>query len=363
MLINRMEILANSYNFYIWRKISNILLKNIFEIFKKNKSSIANIITQNLSHNAEQKKRYYLVIIYKNNNPDIVASLSIDLLLYLKEKGFQENNSDTKLLNFILFKDMNIIEEENKGVKIEEEKANIITNENDVLDKVYEERINVNCNKIISMLKNPLEIIRDDYIYVKNMFSPIYNEIEKIKELFGYNNSNILINKLEKTIVDISVNIKEIILYYENYFLTNNIDFKNINKTLHDDNISQNVKNKLKEYSKIISVNNEIEGKLNFYKQLKDRFDKLNSSIKEKEIQVNKSINKIKDQIKKEAKLNSIDDIFKKYKSYLLQMISENIANEYKQYNEIFNEKNINNFSISQFYLFISTTLNIEKYQ
>ena len=301
--------------------------------------------------------------IYKNNKPDIVASLSSDFLFFLKEKGNEVNHFDEKLLNFILFNDMNIIEVEQKEEKIEEEKTNIIINEDDVFDKEYEGKVSFNYNEIISMLKNPLSFIKDDYIDMKILFTPIYRKIEKIKELVEYNNSSIDFKDLEEKVVNISLNIKEIILYFEDYFQTNNIDFKNIKKALVDDNISQNDKKKLKKYSEIICVNKKIEGKLKFYQQLKERITEINSSIKEKEIWINKSINKIKDEIKKVAKLISIDDAFKKYKSNLLQIIAEENENEYKQNKEIFNKENINNFSISQFYHLISTNLKKENCQ
>ena len=171
------------YNTEFKEKIRN------YEI--KYNSSNTNIITQNLSNSADKKRVYNLVAIYKNNSPDITASLSIDFLFYLKEKGNQVNHFDEKVLNFILFNDMNIVEVENKDVKIEEEKTNIIINEDDVLDKVYEGRINFDSNEIISMLKNPLKFMKDDYIDVKILFTPIYKEIEEIKKLVGYNNGDI----------------------------------------------------------------------------------------------------------------------------------------------------------------------------
>ena len=319
-----------------------------------------NIIIQNLSNAADEKKGYNLVTIYKDNKPDIIASLSSDFLFFLKEKGNQVNHFDEKVLNFILFNNMNII-----VVKIEEENTNIIINEddNDVFDKEYEGRINFGFNEIISMLKNPLSFIKDDYIDIKILFSPIYSKIEKIRELIGYNNSFNQIKDLKEKVVNISENIKEIILYFENYFRTNNIDYKNIKRALVDDNISQNDKKKLKEYSETIIAYKKIKGKLKFYQQLKDRITELNNSMKEKESQINKSITKIKDEIKKQAKLISIDDVFKEYKTNLSEIINEENENEYKQYNEIFNEENINNFSISQFYNFISTNLKKENYQ
>ena len=250
-LINGMKNLANLYNFNLWRKVSNMLLKNIFVILKNNKfefrqnpsNSIKNIlasnayknniyneqfelkikkyenkfnsynnniIIQNLSNAADEKKGYNLVTIYKDNKPDIIASLSSDFLFFLKEKGNQVNHFDEKVLNFILFNNMNII-----VVKIEEENTNIIINEddNDVFDKEYEGRINFDFNEIISMLKNPLSFIKDDYIDIKILFSPIYSKIEKIRELIGYNNSFNQIKDLKEKVVNISENIK--ILFYK----------------------------------------------------------------------------------------------------------------------------------------------------
>ena len=403
-LINGMKNLANPYNFNLWRKVSNMLLKNIFVILKNNKyelrqnkssaiknilisnayknnlyndkfkkkidkyesklnSSNNNTITQNISNAADKKRAYNLVTIYKNNKPDIIASLSSDFLFFLKENGNQVNHFDEKVLNFILFDDMNIIEIEKKEEIIEEEKTNIIINEEDVFDKKYEGKVNFNHNEIILMLKNPLAFIKDDYIDIKTLFTPIYSKLEEIKELIGYNNSYAQIKDLEEKVVSISLNIKQIMLYFEDYFKTNNIDFKNVKKALMDDNISQNDKKKLKEYSEIIPVNEKIEGKIKLYQKVKDSITELNSSLKEKEIRFNKIIKQIKDEIKKVAKLISIEDVFKKYKSNLLQIINEENENEYKQNKEIFNKENINNFSITQFYTFISMSLTKENDQ
>ena len=403
-LINGMKNLANPYNFNLWRKVSNMLLKNIFVILKNNKyelrqnkssaiknilisnayknnlyndkfkkkiakyesklnSSNNNTITQNISNAADKKRAYNLVTIYKNNKPDITASLSSDFLFFLKENGNQVNHFDEKVLNFILFDDMNIIEIEKKEEIIEEEKTNIIINEEDVFDKKYEGKVNFNHNEIILMLKNPVAFIKDDYIDIKTLFTPIYSKLEEIKELIGYNNSYVQIKDLEEKVVSISLNIKQIMLYFEDYFKTNNIDFKNVKKALMDDNISQNDKKKLKEYSEIIPVNEKIEGKIKLYQKVKDSITELNSSLKEKETRINKIIKQIKDEIKKVAKLISIEDVFKKYKSNLLQIINEENENEYKQNKEIFSEKNINNFSITQFYTFISMSLTKENDQ
>ena len=403
-LINGMKNLANPYNFNLWRKVSNMLLKNIFVILKNNKyelrqnkssaiknilisnayknnlyndkfkkkidkyesklnSSNNNTITQNISNAADKKRAYNLVTIYKNDKPDIIASLSSDFLFFLKENGNQVNHFDEKVLNFILFDDMNIIEIEKKEEIIEEEKTNIIINEEDVFDKKYEGKVNFNHNEIILMLKNPVAFIKDDYIDIKTLFTPIYSKLEEIKELIGYNNSYAQIKDLEEKVVSISLNIKQIMLYFEDYFKTNNIDFKNVKKALMDDNISQNDKKKLKEYSEIIPVNEKIEGKIKLYQKVKDRITELNNSLKEKEIRINQIIKQIKDEIKKVAKLISIEDVFKKYKSNLLQIINEENENEYKQNKAIFSEKNINNFSITQFYIFISMSLTKENDQ
>ena len=155
--------LSNPYNFNFWRKISNIILKNIFIILRDNKLTIVqnkdnsilkklekylndkklelninnkkynkykkgsknpvltnieeklkiyknalkpNKTIQNISQAADKERSYNLIVIYNKDKPDIIASLSIDFLFFLKEKGNQINHFDEKELNFLLFNEV-----------------------------------------------------------------------------------------------------------------------------------------------------------------------------------------------------------------------------------------------------------------
>ena len=191
--------LSNPYNLNFWRKISNIILKNIFIILRNNKliisqkkdylilaqlkrtfnnikaeqnnkddkvqnvynNKIKNIIdkyenelkptqnqntNQNISQAADKVRKFHLIVIYKNKeNPDITASLSTDFLFYLKERGNQIDHFDEKLLNYLLFSDLNIIEnDEIKQIKIEEEKN--ISISNSIKNKEEDKKIVTNNN-------------------------------------------------------------------------------------------------------------------------------------------------------------------------------------------------------------------------
>ena len=143
--------LSNPYNFNLWRKISNILLKNIFiilknkgftinqnkdktvyddlsEIIHKIKKPNYKIIKKlnkykncleeikqtsvlSLSPAADKKRVFNLITIEKDKTAEIKCSLSIDFLFFLKEKGNKFSHFDESLLNYLLFNDLNIIEE------------------------------------------------------------------------------------------------------------------------------------------------------------------------------------------------------------------------------------------------------------
>ena len=128
-LKNIIKNLSNPYNFNFWTKLTNIILKNIFIILKKNNftinqnkeqsiiDQIKNLIEkkrfdeninnsinkkitkyeedlkggevnrtniENLS--SDEKRNFNLITIKKNNKEDITASLTIAFLFYIKEK-------------------------------------------------------------------------------------------------------------------------------------------------------------------------------------------------------------------------------------------------------------------------------------
>ena len=179
-LKNTIVNLSNPYNLNFWRKISNIILKNLFIILKnkdytlnqnkdesiyenlksivdkmKNpsnkikkklsdyKSYLKNLknkkgtLIGNLSPAADKKRKYNLITIYKKEKADIKASLSVDFLFFLKEKGNKINHFDENVLNYILFNNLNIVEEQKKESKKEKvgEKENIEIEHKNVNEK------------------------------------------------------------------------------------------------------------------------------------------------------------------------------------------------------------------------------------
>ena len=52
-----------------------------------------------------------MITIEKDKTVEIICSLSIDFLFFLKEKGNKFSHFDESLLNYLLFNDLNIIEE------------------------------------------------------------------------------------------------------------------------------------------------------------------------------------------------------------------------------------------------------------
>ena len=113
------------------QNVYNNKIKNIIDKYENELKPTQNQNTnQNISQAADKVRKFHLIVIYKNKeNPDITASLSTDFLFYLKERGNQIDHFDEKLLNYLLFSDLNIIEnDEIKQIKIEEEKNISISN-------------------------------------------------------------------------------------------------------------------------------------------------------------------------------------------------------------------------------------------
>ncbi len=191
-LRNTITNLSNPYNFNFWRKLSNIILKNLL-IILNNKNFIINqsknqkllnlirkkfkdgnifidskinkkindyengikdekkIKTKNISNAADKERTFNLITINKEEKPDVTASLTIDFLFYLKEKGNMIDHFDKLMLNYVLFNDLNIGEEEEENyLHNEEEVKNVNDNKKDnEKEKSKEERKNNNEEKKI----------------------------------------------------------------------------------------------------------------------------------------------------------------------------------------------------------------------
>ena len=81
--------LGDPYNYNLWRKLSNIILKNLLVILSKKK---------------------YKFLQYKNKAvlSNLKYLLIIDFLFFLKEKGNKINHFDEEVIDLILFDDLNI---------------------------------------------------------------------------------------------------------------------------------------------------------------------------------------------------------------------------------------------------------------
>lgn len=144
-LKNAIINLGNPYNYNLWRKLSNIILKNLLVILSKkkykflqykNKTVLSNLkyyesklkktqlldfqdkikkYEENLENQEQNisfkgtsladRKRNYNIIVVENQ---IKYSLIIDFLFFLKEKGNKINYFDEEVIDLILFDDLNI---------------------------------------------------------------------------------------------------------------------------------------------------------------------------------------------------------------------------------------------------------------
>ena len=124
----------------------------------------------NLSDAADKKRDYNLIIIYKDNKPDIISSLSTDFLFYLKEKGNKFNHFDEVILTHILFNNLNI--EDNEFDFVEEEKEGKISQ-----DRKNNEK---NTKEIKIKLDNIVNIIIIYFTQLEQKYNLIHILIKKI---------------------------------------------------------------------------------------------------------------------------------------------------------------------------------------
>jgi len=395
-LNNIVTKLSNPYNFNLWRKISNIILKNIFIILKSNKFTISQnvneslsrelisqdnknkirdmkefnkriknyeakskdkgkITTKNISPTADKERQFNLITIYNGNKPEITASLSIDFLFYLKERGNEINHFDEKILNLILFDNLEIKGEIVDQKELEEEKTNEIKNDDSNLNIINTGKTEFSGDELIDFLENPLKFQKkDDYITDKLKF--IYSQIEEFKKSVGYKDNNKQICELKNEGQNILLKIEELLNNLETDFKNNNIDINNIEKIKDGENVDFFINKKIKIYSSLKELDGKTNEKLILYENIKERYENLNTSILFKKQKINELIQEIKIGIDKIAKLIKMSDILKYYKDELLEKIKN--ENEYKNRSEIFNENTINNFTIDKFYSFLRLYLN-----
>jgi DNA repair exonuclease SbcCD ATPase subunit len=311
-------------------------------------------------------------------------------LFYLKEKGNYIAHFDEKILNFLLFNDMNIAEDDEKesdtqnlNEKNNEIKNEIVnaTKEKKVCEKIDKKekviqitqdkkKINLNQeykgkkifsgSELIQMLKNPTKF-QQKVIQKKNLFDSIYRAVDDFKKEIGYKDSEEQIFKLKDISKDLDVNINELMKKIETNFVKDfanmKIDIKNIKKI--NEKEKENLDSYLKEiiniYLELQKLKEKINKKIIFYENVIKKYQKIKKDIENNESEVNEQINQINELIKKAASLIKISDIFQNYKIVLKDNISK--FPEYREHPNIFNESNIDEFIINDLYEFLTTYL------
>ena len=390
--------LTNPYNINLWRKVSNIILKNLFVILKnkgfsirqnaqkiilnnllsyaqknniqnnegfkkkistyKNKLALKPLVsTQNQSPSADKERSFNIITLYKKDGPEINGSLCINFLFYLKELGNKVAHFDEKILDLILFDDLNIKEIKKSDVKNEEKKVNDSNNEYNNLTIEYDGKKEFTGNEILSLLKNPLEFQRKN-IEIKNLFTNIYEKINEFKTYINYQDNEVKINELETEAEMLDLKIKELYNNYEAYFQKNKINIKNLEGIEKNKDINSDIKENIKHFIELKKIDKIISNKKNFYGRIKEKYNDIRNSLDYKIIQINGYIKDIKNTIVKTSKLINIKDIFDNYKEDLKEKI---FKEEYIENDIIFNQKNIDQFTIDKIYQFIRYYLNSDE--
>ena len=390
--------LTNPYNINLWREVSNIILKNLFVILKnkgfsirqnaqkiilnnllsyaqknniqnnegfkkkistyKNKLALKPLVsTKNQSPAADKDRSFNIITLYKKDGPEINGSLCINFLFYLKELGNKVAHFDEKILDLILFDDLNIKEIKKSDVKNEEKKVNDSNNEYNNLTIEYDGKKEFTGNEILSLLKNPLEFQRKN-IEIKNLFTNIYEKINEFKTYINYQDNEVKINELETEAEMLDLKIKELYNNYEAYFQKNKVDIKNLEGIEKNEDINSDIKENIKHYIELKKIDKIISNKKNFYGRIKEKYNDIRNSLDYKIIQINSYIKNIKNTIVKTSKLINIKDIFDHYKEDLKEKI---FKEKYIENDIIFNQKNIDQFTIDKMYQFIRDYLNSEE--
>ena len=357
----------NLYNFHLWGKLSIIILKNLLiMLYKKNykfiqyyndtilidlksyESKIEGKELENftnkikryeekLKEQSNENEKYNIIIIVENQ---IKYSLVIEFLLFLKKKNDKINFFEKEIIELILFDDLNIdakIKSPKEKIEKEEEKY------------IYEGKTKFNSKEIITMFKVPFKFHKEKINFDK-IYSIINNKIRKIKEKFGFENNTDFI-KLKSDAVDLLEEAQYIIDTYENYFIENKINYKNKSE-ISDIKIKEYIKN----YFEIKELKEKIVKKIKLYDNYIKNIKELNIISEKCMKEVDDIIDKIKSDKKRKENLISISELFNEFKNDL----KVNIMNrrEYKNYSDIFNEKNINEFSLENVFTILDETLN-----
>ena len=166
------------------------------------------------------------------------------------------------------------------------------------------------------------------------------------------------INELETEAKMLDLKIKELYNNYEAYFQKNKVGIKNLEGIEKNKDINSDIKENIKHYIELKKIDKIISNKKKFYGEIKEKYNDIRNSLDYKIIQINGYIKDIKNTIIKTSKLINIKDIFDNYKEDLKEKI---FKEEYIENDIIFNQKNIDQFTIDKMFQFIRDYLNSEE--
>ena len=383
--------LGNPYNFNLWRKLSNIILKNLFVILHKKKYKLLQYCNRSVLKSLQNyeskfkgekltafkdkvkkyeerlngqfggvqssgastadKEKAFNIIVVENQ---IKYSLVIDFLFFLKEKGNKINHFDEEIIDLILFDDLGIDMEINEDPH--EKDMNTFQTEKENKQSVEKfsknSKTSFNFAEIIDMLKNPFKYHQKD-INIDKIYTAIYEKITRIKTDIGYD-ENIKLNDIKKEIVDLSEEIQNVVDSYEQYFTENKINYQNKNEK---EILDTELKKHLKNYIYIKELQETINKKIPSYENIINALSDLKTITEKCKKEVEELTEEIKIKRQTEEKtLKTISEVFFEFKNTLKKDIMR--KEEYKKYANIFSEENINEFSLEDVYAIIEETLN-----
>ena len=386
-LKNNIQYLGNPYNFNLWRKLCNIILKNIFVIlYKKNyiisqynnssvlkelekfrkrlegkqlesyniklenyKNELKKINLSSKGNSSANKERNYNIIIVEKNEK---YSLAIDFLFFLKERGNKMAHFDKDIIDLILFNDLNIKVIEDEKINKEEVNNTELEKESEIKNEKYNGKTTFDYKEIIEMFQNPFKYHKKE-INVDEICNIIYNKIESIKKTDNYIGNTKKLSSLKNDSEKLDNKINELMTSYENFFIENNINYMNQNE---NEILCEDIKESKENYNYLKDIKEKNKSKIQLYEKIQNELVSLNNIKEEKVKEINVLIKEIKNEPTRKIKLITLLDVFKDYKMELGKTIITN--EEYKSYSKIFNAENIDKFTIEDVFTFLNENLN-----
>ena len=360
LLINNAKALTNSYNYNLRRKIINIILKNIFVILSKknysfeqkysyavlselykrkkemskhdsnnfqneiniyknnlyNQDSNANLIS---STSADKEKTFNLILVKKGNNYEVIPTLSIEFIFFLKEKANKLNLFKEEIFDLVLFEDMNnkICEKEYETL---EGKNDEIENESHLDKKKFQGKTDFNGNEIIMMLENPNQFYKKE-TNIKKIFELYYKKIQEIESKYGFKDNTKKLSDLETDTTIINIQLKELIKNYEQHFDEIEINYKDSNKIENKD-VNEDEKDNLNNYFKAKDLLNKVNNKIEYYRKIIKEISDINNIEISCEKNIDELINTDENKRNNEVEIKSIYELFDEFKKDMHDKIS-----------------------------------------